>query len=143
MQTLHSGFPKLGRSKSCISILSLEDYARIRQTAEDSKSKENLSKKTIYTQQKESQLAKARDHLRRIKEYDAKKLSPYFCQTTRAEEAKRKKILLYADKCKEDGLDLTKRMDQILNYAKIVMIREEQKELNKRIKNELKKRKKN
>ena len=122
-----------------MSILSLEDYVRIRQTAEDSKGGENLSKKTIFAQQKESQLAKARDHLRRIKEYDAKKRSPFFCQTTRAEEAKKRKILLFAEKCKEDGLDLTKRMDRILNYAKAVMIRDEQKEMNKRIKNELKK----
>ena len=72
-----------------------------------------------------------------MKEFDIQRQNFNFYQTHRAQETKNKKILFYAQQCKENGLDLSKRMDQILKYAKCVNIRDKQKILNKKLKNEL------
>jgi hypothetical protein len=132
-------FPRIHRSKSSISILSQEDYSRIRQNAKDSELKEKQNEKIIGLQQKEFQLSKARAHLKWMKEYDLQRQDYYYYHTHRAQDAKNKKILFFAQQCKENGLDLSKRMDQILKYAKCVNIRDEQKILNKKLKSELKK----
>ena len=106
---------------------------------QDSETKEIKNQRTIYSQQKESQLSKARAHLKRLQDLD--KQNSYFnwCHTNRAQETRNKKILLYAQQCKENGLDLSKRMDQLLKYAKIVTIRDEQKIENKKYKSDMKK----
>ena len=137
--TLKTPFPRIHRSKSNVSILTLEDYARIRRNMQESKPKEKKNKQIIYSQQKESQLSKARDHLKRMKEYDLIRPNYVWCNTGRAQEAKNKKILYYAKQCKENEMDLTKRMNQILKYAKVVTIRDEQKKESKRLKNDIKK----
>ena len=137
--TLKTPFPRIHRSKSNVSILTLEDYARIRRNMQESKPKEKKNKQIIYSQQKESQLSKARDHLKRMKEYDLIRPNYVWCNTGRAQEAKNKKILYYAKQCKENEMDLTKRMNQILKYAKVVTIRDEQKKVSKRLKNDIKK----
>ena len=74
-----------------------------------------------------------------MKEYDIQKELFNFYKTHRHQETKNKKILFFAQQCKENELDLSKRMDQILKYAKCVNIRDKQKILNKKIKNDLKK----
>ena len=74
-----------------------------------------------------------------MKEFDIQRQNFNFYQTHRAQETKNKKILFYAQQCKENGLDLSKRMDQILKYAKCVNIRDKQKILNKKLKNDLRK----
>ena len=48
-----------------------------------------------------------------MREYDSKNLYPFFNRTTKAQEVKKRQILLFAKKCKENGLDLCKRMDQM------------------------------
>ena len=60
--------------------------------------------------------------------------NPYmnWCYSNRAKDTKNKKLLLYAKQCKENGMDLSKRMDQLLKYAKVVTIRDEQKEEKKK-----------
>ena len=72
-----------------------------------------------------------------MKDFDIQRQNFNFYQTHRAQETKNKKILFYAQQCKENGLDLSKRMDQLLKYAKCVNIRDKQKILNKKLKNEL------
>ena len=74
-----------------------------------------------------------------MKDYDIQKELFNFYKTHRHQETKNKKILFFAQQCKENELDLSKRMDQILKYAKCVNIRDKQKILNKKIKNDLKK----
>ena len=74
-----------------------------------------------------------------MREYDSKNLYPFFNRTTKAQEVKKRQILLFAKKCKENGLDLCKRMDQMLKYAKVATIRDEQKILNKKLESEMKK----
>ena len=74
-----------------------------------------------------------------MKEYDIQKELFNFYKTHRHQETKNKKILFFAQQCKENELDLSKRMDQILKYAKCVNIRDKKKKLNKKIKNDLKK----
>ena len=74
-----------------------------------------------------------------MKDFDIQRQTFNFYQTHRAEETKNKKILFYAQQCKENGMDLSKRMDQILKYAKCVNIRDKQKILNKKLKNDLRK----
>ena len=93
----------------------------------------------IGLQQKQFQLSKARAHLKKLKDYDIQRQNFNFYLTHRAQERKNKKILFYAQQCKENELDLSKKMDQILKYAKCVTIRDKQKILNKKIKNDLKK----
>lgn len=136
---MNSNFPRIHRSKSSLAILSKEDYARIRQNAKDSELDSKQAEKIISLQQKEFQLSKARAHLKRMKEYDIQKELFNFYKTHRHQETKNKKILFFAKQCKENELDLSKRMDQILKYAKCVNIRDKQKILNKKIKNDLKK----
>ena len=136
---MNSNFPRIHRSKSSLAILSKEDYARIRQNAKDSELDSKQAEKIISLQQKEFQLSKARAHLKRMKEYDIQKELFNFYKTHRHQETKNKKILFFAQQCKENELDLSKRMDQILKYAKCVNIRDKQKILNKKIKNDLKK----
>ena len=58
--------------------------------------------------------------------------------TSRAQENKNKKILLFAKECKENELDLTKKMNQLLKYAKVVSVRDEQKKMRIKLKNEIK-----
>jgi len=74
-----------------------------------------------------------------MKEYDLQRQNFYYYHTHRAQDAKNKKILFFAQQCKENGLDLSKRMDQILKYAKCVNIRDVQKIMNQKLKSELKK----
>ena len=74
-----------------------------------------------------------------MKEYDIQKELFNFYKTHRHQETKNKKILFFAQQYKENELDLSKRMDQILKYAKCVNILDKQKILNKKIKNDLKK----
>ena len=136
---MNSNFPRIHRSKSSLAILSKEDFARIRQNAKDAELDSKQAEKIISLQQKEFQLSKARAHLKRMKEYDIQKELFNFYKTHRHQETKNKKILFFAQQCKENELDLSKRMDQILKYAKCVNIRDKQKILNKKIKNDLKK----
>ena len=42
--------------------------------------------------------------------------------TSRAQENKNKKILLFAKECKENDLDLTKKMNQLLKFSDFKMI---------------------
>ena len=67
-----------------------------------------------------------------MKEYDIQKELFNFYKTHRHQETKNKKILFFAQQCKENELGLSKRMDQILKYAKCVNIRDKQKILNKK-----------
>ena len=105
----------------------------------DSELDTKRAEKLIGLQQKQFQLSKARAHLKKLKDYDIQRQNFNFYLTHRAQERKNKKILFYAQQCKENELDLSKKMDQILKYAKCVTIRDKQKILNKKIKNDLKK----
>ena len=132
-------FPRLHKSKSNISILTFEDYVRIRQNVQDSKKDDIHSQKLIESQKKTSTLSRARAHLKRMKDFDLRRPSLPWCSTTREQENKNKKIILYAQQCKENDMDLSKKMNQMLNYAKVVSIRDEQKLENKKLKSEIKK----
>jgi len=136
---LKAPFPRLHKSKSNISILTFEDYVRIRQNVQDSKKDDIHSQKLIESQKKTSTLSRARAHLKRMKDFDLRRPSLPWCSTTREQENKNKKIILYAQQCKENDMDLSKKMNQMLNYAKVVSIRDEQKLENKKLKSEIKK----
>ena len=56
-----------------MSILTCEIYERIKQNARNSSQEDFLSQKIIKTQQKETQLSKARDHLKRMRDYDKRR----------------------------------------------------------------------
>ena len=131
--TINSPRNNLSHNQSNISILSLEDYSRIRQNAGDSQLNLNPTQRKINLKQKEFQLSKARSHIKSMIEFDLKN-SIYYKgnMTSRAQENKNKKILLFAKECKENELDLTKKMNQLLKYAKDVSVRDEQKKKEKK-----------
>ena len=131
--------PKIRKSKSNVSILSCEDYERIKQNSKKPSQEDFLNQKIIKTQQKETQLAKARAHLERIKEYDRKRPILPWSDANREKEKERTQIILNAKQCKEEEYDLSKRMEQLLKYAKVVTIRDIQKKESKKIDAEFKK----
>ena len=131
--------PKIRKSKSNVSILSCEDYERIKQNSKKPSQEDFLNQKIIKTQQKETQLAKARAHLERIKDYDRKRSILPWSDADREKEKERTQILLNAKQCKDEEYDLSKRMEQLLNYAKVVTIRDIQKKESKKIDGEFKK----
>ena len=131
--------PKIQKSKSNISILSCEDYERIKQNSKKPSQEDFLNQKIIKTQQKETQLAKARAHLERMREFDKKRPILPWSEAEREKEKEKTQILLNAKQCKDEELDLSKRMEQLLHYAKVVTIRDMQKKETKKIDAEFKK----
>ena len=119
--------PKIQKSKSTVSILSSEDYQRIKQNARNSSQEDILSQKKINIQQKETQLAKARAHLERMREYDRRRPFIPWSDADREKEKEKTQIILNAKQRKEEEYELSKRMNQLLNYAKVVTIRDIQK----------------
>ena len=104
--------PKIRRSKSNISILNCQDYERIKQNARQSSPEDFLNQKIIKTQQKETQLSKARAHLERMREFDRQRPILPWTPADREKEKEKTQILLYAKQCKEEDFDLSKRMNQ-------------------------------
>jgi len=131
--------PKIRKSKSNVSVLSCEDYERIKQNAKQTSQEDFLNQKIISTQQKETQLAKARAHLERMKEYDRRRPILPWSDADREKEREKSQILLQAQQCKDEEYDLSKRMQQLLHYAKVVTIRDIQKKESKKIDAEYKK----
>ena len=71
-----------------------------------------------------------------MREFDRKRaILPW----TPSEEKEKTQILLYAKQCKEEEYDLSKRMQQLLHYAKVVTIRDIQKKESRKIDAEFKK----
>ena len=131
--------PKIHKSKSNISILNCEDYERIKQNAKNTSQENVLNQKIIKTQQKETQLAKARAHLERIRQFDRRRPKLPWLNGDQELEKEKTQILLNAKQCKEEEYDLSKRMNQLLHYAKVVTIRDIQKKESKKIDAEYKK----
>jgi len=131
--------PKIHKSKSNVSVLSCEDYERIKQNAKQTSQEDFLNQKIISAQQKETQLAKARAHLERMKEYDRRRPILPWSDADREKEKEKSQILLQAQQCKDEEYDLSKRMQQLLHYAKVVTIRDIQKKESKKIDAEYKK----
>ena len=78
-------------------------------------------------QQKNCQLAKAKAHIEQLKQIDKKRPKYPITQGEKDKKIQGNSILSAAKKAKEDGLDATKEMDQLLKYAKVVSIRDLQK----------------
>ena len=131
--------PKIHKSKSNISILNCKDYERIKQNAKNTSQENVLNQKIIKTQQKETQLAKARAHLERIRQFDRRRPKLPWLNGDQELEKEKTQILLNAKQCKEEEYDLSKRMNQLLHYAKVVTIRDIQKKESKKIDAEFKK----
>lgn len=119
--------PKISKSKSNVSILSSEDYERIKQNARRVSVEESKNRQMIMAQQRESQLAKARAHLERLRAFDKKRPRFPLSENEKEKEKEKSMILLSAKEAKEASFDLSKKMDQLLKYAKIVSVRDIQK----------------
>ena len=85
------------------------------------------NKLKILEQQKNCQLAKARAHIDQIKQIDKKRPKYPLSQGDKEKISQGTSILAAAKKAKENNLDETKEMDQLLKYAKVVSIRDLQK----------------
>ena len=114
-------------AKQGVSILSIADYERIKQNARISAEDEIQNQRKILQQQKNCQLAKARAHVEQIKEIDKTRPKYPLTQGDRDKQFQGTSILAAAKRGKENGLDATKEMDQLLKYAKVVSIRDLQK----------------
>ena len=85
------------------------------------------NKLKILEQQKNCQLAKAHAHIDQIKQIDKKRPKYPLSQGDKEKISQGTSILAAAKKAKENNLDETKEMDQLLKYAKVVSIRDLQK----------------
>ena len=110
-----------------MSILSTADYERIKQNARISAEDELKNQQKILQQQKNCQLAKARAHIDTIKQIDKNRPKYPLSQGDKEKKLQGNSILAAAKRAKENGLDETKEMDQLLKYAKVVSIRDLQK----------------
>ena len=108
-------------------MLSTADYERIKQNARISAEEEFKNHQKILVQQKNCQLAKAKAHIEQLKQIDKKRPKYPLTQGEKEKKIQGNSILYAAKKAKEDGLDATKEMDQLLKYAKVVSIRDLQK----------------
>ena len=70
---------------------------------QDSETKEIKNQKTIYSQQKESQLSKARAHLKRMQDFDSHNTFINWCHTNRAQETRNKKFYYMLNNAKKMG----------------------------------------
>ena len=116
-----------GSAKPSVSILSTADYERIKQNARISAEDELKNQQKILQQQKNCQLAKARAHIDTIKQIDKNRPKYPLSQGDKEKKLQGNSILAAAKRAKENGLDETKEMDQLLKYAKVVSIRDLQK----------------
>ena len=92
---------------------------------------EAQNRQKILEQQKECQLAKAKAHINKLKEID--KTRPQYPQSQADKEKiiEGNSILANARKAKEAELDAAKDMEALLKYAKVVTIRDIQKQEHK------------
>ena len=74
-----------------------------------------------------------------MREYDRRRPILPWSDAEKEKEKERTQILLHAKECKEEDYDLSKRMEQLLHYAKVVTIRDIQKKEAKKIDAEFKK----
>ena len=123
---------KIKRSRSQLSVLSTADYERIKQNAKLSSEDEIQNTLKILTQQKNSQLAKARAHVERLKELD-KNRPQYLTKSDKEKKNQNNSVLSAAQKAKEESLDAAKEMNQMLKYSKVVTIRDLQKNEHKQM----------
>ena len=72
-------------------------------------------------------MAKARAHVEQIKQIDKTRPKYPLSQGDREKQIQDTSILAAAKRAKENALDATKEMDQLLKYAKVVSIRDIQK----------------
>ena len=87
----------------------------------------------ILEQQKNCQLAKARAHVEEIKRIDKNRPKYPLSQGDKEKQIQGTSILAAAKRAKENALDATKEMDQLLKYAKVVTIRDLQKKEHKQM----------
>ena len=62
-----------------------------------------------------------------MRDYDRRRPILHWSDMEREKEKEKTQILLQAKQYKDESLDLSKRMDQLLRYAKVVTIRDMQK----------------
>ena len=118
-----------------MSILSISDYERIKQNARISAEDEFKNRQKILEQQKNCQLAKARAHVEQIKQIDKNRPKYPLTQGDKEKQYQGASILAAAKRAKENSLDATKEMEQLLKYAKVVSIRDLQKKEHKDMEN--------
>jgi hypothetical protein len=112
--------------------LSTADYERIKQNAKLSTEDEEQNTLKILSQQKISQLAKAKAHINILKEID-KNRPQYLTRSQKNIEISENSILAAAKRAKENQLDATKEMNTLLKCSKVASIRDLQKEEHKRM----------
>ena len=69
-----------------------------------------------------------------MRDYDKRRPILPWSDMEREKEKEKTQILLQAKQYKDEGLDLSKRMDQLLRYAKVVTIRDMQKKESRKTK---------
>ena len=112
--------------------MSTADYERIKQNAKLSTEDEEQNTLKILSQQKISQLAKAKAHINILKEID-KNRPQYLTRSQKNIEISENSILAAAKRAKENQLDATKEMNTLLKCSKVASIRDLQKEEHKRM----------
>ena len=110
----------------------MADYERIKQNAKLSTEDEEKNTSKILSQQRISQMAKAKAHISIIKELD-KKRPKYLTKSQNEKEFDGNSILAEAKKAKENELDAAKEMNTLLKCSKVASIRDLQKEEHKRM----------
>ena len=120
------------------SVLSTADYERIKQRAKLSTEDEEKNASKILSQQTISQLAKAKYHIKLLKEIDRNRPQylPKKLNQTQIEGGSG--ILAAAKRAKENQLDESKAMNTLLRISKVASIRDLQKEDHKRMEKEFK-----
>ena len=78
-------------------------------------------------------MAKARAHIEQIKQIDKNRPKYPMTQGDKEKQLQGNSILAAAKRAKENALDATKEMDQLLKYAKVVSIRDLQKKEHKQM----------
>ena len=74
-----------------------------------------------------------------MREFDRRRPILTWSEAGLEKEKEKTQFLLNAKQCKEEDYDLSKRMQQLLHYAKLVTIRDIQKKESKKIDAEFKK----
>ena len=96
--------------------------------------------KKILSDQKQCQFAKAQAHKDRLLEIDKyRKANPVLNASQKEKIVQQNSIIAKAKQAQINGQDAVKEMDQILKYAKVVSIRDKQREEHKRMEEEYKK----
>lgn len=128
------------RPQSSISVLTVEDFERIRKNAKISTQEEESNNHCILKEQKDCQRAKANAHKDRLAYIDkTQPIKGPISDIERENIEKSNSIIAGAKKAQEKDEDPVKEMNQMLNYAKVVTIRDIQVEEHKKMEEEYKK----